>query len=485
MDTQSVGYKIKAFGARNLAFLFLIATLLIACSTPSTAPQPDTTLPISVVGEPASEPMSHGLVDVGGRSLWFQCVGQGTPTVILEAGGPDNSSSWFKVQTVGDQGYRVCSYDRANLGMSNKASTPRTFEDMAQDLHTLLVNAGIQRPYILVGHSMGGMLVRVFTDRYPDEVVGLVLVDAAHPDMGPRLLAGLPKKSLLESMAIRSWRQYLTWQSDSKGQDRMNIEGVDLQSSIEQVKALQPLGDLPLVVISRSPHNKEWPGMPTLPVEINSALFQIWQDLQNELTGLSSNSTHVFASSAGHMIPTEEPEVVIQSIHKLVNDVRSQTGKFDTQTTPVEQTHAPTILRIEDRPSEYKNGILFLYKDVIFSDEDGDAIFDQPWMVSADPPGDYPLFGGFIPSSSDEQVGGGARDPIIVSCHSQATFVIDVRIVDQTFNQSEPVRLTFNCPAPKTYISPSLIIGLVLGLCVLGVAIWLIVRHRQTRRASA
>jgi hypothetical protein len=177
--------------------------------------------------------------------------------------------------------------------------------------------------------------------------------------------------------------------------------------------------------------------------------------------------------------------LVIQSIRKLVNDVRSQMGKFDTQTTPVEQTHAPTILRVEDRPSEYKNGILFLYKDVIFSDEDGDVIFDQPWMVSADPPGDYPLFGGFIPSSSDEQVRGGARDPIIVSCHSQVTFVIDVRIVDQAFNQSESVRLTFNCPPSILYISPSLIIGLVLGLCVLVVAIWLVVRHRRAKRVLA
>ena len=485
MNTRLIRYKAKTFKHRNLMLFFPVILLLAAYVSPFSTSQPDAPTSISLTRQVAPVPLSHGLVDIGGRSLWFQCVGQGTPTVILEAGGPDDSSYWFKVQTVADQGFRVCSYDRANLGMSDKAPIPRTFADMAQDLHSLLVNAGIEGPYILVGHSMGGMLVRVFTDHYPDEVAGLVLVDAAHPDMGHRLLAGLPEKSLFESKAIRAWRQYLTWQSDSTGQNKANIEGVNFQISNEQVRSAQPLGDLPLVVISRSPSNREWQGMPTLPAEINSTLFQIWQDLQNELAGLSSNSTHLFASHAGHMIPTEEPELVIQSIRKLVNDVRGQTGISDTETTPVEQTHAPKILRVEDRPSERRNGMLILYKDIIFSDEDGDAIFDQPSMYSVDPSGDYHLLGGFIPSSSDEQVRGVARDPIYVGCPSQATFLIDVRIIDQAFNQSEPVRLTFNCPSYKMYFSPSLIIGLVLGLCVLGVAIWLIVRHRCTRRVSA
>src|SRR5512136_2208945 len=118
MNTQPVGYKAKAFEPHNLAFFFLIAVFLVACTAPSTTPQPDTSTPVSISRSLVPEPMSHGLVDIGKRSLWFQCVGQGTPTVILEAGGPDDSSVWFKVQSSGDQGYRVCSYDRANLGMS-------------------------------------------------------------------------------------------------------------------------------------------------------------------------------------------------------------------------------------------------------------------------------------------------------------------------------------------------------------------------------
>lgn len=461
----------------------LLALLLAACASPSTLPQPDASTPLPVSGEIAPEPMSHGLVDVGGRSLWFQCVGYGTPTVILEAGGPDDSSTWFKVQSSGDQNYRVCSYDRANLGLSDTAPTPRTFVDMARDLHTLLVNARIDGPYILVGHSMGGSLVRVFTDLYPEEVVGLVLVDSAHPDMGPRLMAGLPQKSLFESKAIRIWRKYLIYQSDATGQEKMNLEGVDMKVSNEQVRACRPLGDLPLVVISRSTTNHEWSGIPTLPVETNSALFQVWQDLQSELAGLSSDSTQMIASYAGHMIPTEEPELIIKAIRDLVGEVRSQMGTAAPQISPEEQAHAPVILRVEDLPHGHQNGGLILNKEIIFSDEAGDAIFDLPTLISADPPGNYSLLGGFIPSSSDEQKKGEARDPLYFLCPSQGTFVEEVRIVDQANNQSQPVQVTFTCPVSKDNFSPWLTIGIVAGLALLVAAIWLFLHYRRLRRS--
>jgi pimeloyl-ACP methyl ester carboxylesterase len=463
----------------------MVALLLAACASPSATSQPDTSIPTPVAGEIAPEPMSHGLVDIGGRSLWFQCVGYGTPTVILEAGGPDNSSTWFKVQSSGDPGYRVCSYDRANLGLSDAAPMPRTFVDMARDLHTLLVNARIEGPYILVGHSMGGSLVRVFTDLYPEEVVGLVLVESAHPDMGPRLLAGLPQKSLFESNAIRIWRKYLAYQSDATGQEKANLEGVDFPVSNEQVRTAQPLGNLPLVVISRSPSNHEWSGMPALPMETLSAMTRIWQDLQSELVGLSSNSTQMIATHAGHMIPTEEPELVVKAIRNLVSEVRSQMGTAAPQLSPAEQAHAPVILRVEDLPDGHQNGRLILNKEIIFSDEAGDAIFDLPTMVSADPPGNYPLLGGFIPSSSDEQKRGEARDPLYFACPSQGTFVEEVRIVDQAYNQSEPVQVTITCPIPEPSSNPWLTIGIVAGLVLLVAATWLILRHRRVRRSVA
>jgi len=470
----------------------LLALLMAACSAATagtatvSAPQP----PAPASDELMPTALTNGLVDVGGRRLMIHCTGQGSPTVILESGGPDDSSVWFKVQSGSDRRYRVCSYDRANLGSSDPAPAPRTFVDMARDLNTLLMNARIDGPYILVGHSMGGMLVRVFADQYPEKVAGLVLVDAAHPDMGPRLLAGLPQESLFESKAIRSWRKYLTWMSDSNGQDQMNIEGVNFLISNEQVKTIQPLGDLPLVVISRSPNNTEWPSMPTLPKETNSALFQIWQELQDELAGLSSNSAHVIASHAGHMIPTEEPELIIEAIRKLVKTWREQMGETIPPILPADQTdamHTPRILRVEER-QETQKGDLVIYKDIYFTDDAGDAAFVTGRLVSADPPGDWEFsFDNFVTGSPDEQ----QREALLpgsITCGQQVTFVIEKWIIDQAGNQSEPVRYTYACPAPQLRISSILIIGIAAGLALLVSTGWLLVRtvnrHRRAQRVT-
>lgn len=269
----------KNFLLHLLLWTSIIALLLTAFSSP-TSPElavPPTTGPAQ--GSLPPEALSYGMVDVGGRRLSFNCTGQGSPTVILEAGADSASYYWFQVQSGSENSYRVCSYDRANLGYSDSAPKPRTYLDMAGDLHALLVKARIAGPYILVGHSGGGLLVRVFADQYPKDVVGLVLVDSAHPDMGSRLLAGLPPKSIFEPKAIREWRIWLTWMDDSHGSLYKDLEGLDTQTSNAQVKSAKPLGDLPLVVISRNPDNAALEGRSELPAETNLKLRRIWQDL--------------------------------------------------------------------------------------------------------------------------------------------------------------------------------------------------------------
>jgi pimeloyl-ACP methyl ester carboxylesterase len=479
---------------RSTLLLFLLAPILavgssaaLATASVSTTQQlKQTSTPASGVPTPTTLP--KGLVDIGGRKLWFQCVGKGTPTVILEAGQGDTSYNWIKVQTGGDSSYRVCSYDRANLGESDAAPKPRTYLDMARDLHALLTNAHIEGPYILVGHSGGGLLIRVFRDQYPEEVAGLVLVDAAHPDMGQRLLEGLPPKTLFESKALQYWRIWLSYMSDSQGSAYQDQEGLDTKANNALVKDAKPLGDLPLVVISRSPDNGTFEGAPLLPAVTNAKLRQIWQELQSELVGLSSNSTHIIASHAGHSIQREEPELVVEAIRKLVDEARDQMGVTGSPGQPADQTdaaHTPRILGVADRQQEMRDGKLILHKDIVFMDEAGDAVFDEVRLVSADPPGDYSVAGGYISASSEEQKNE-AMDPQAVVCPSiQTTFVIEVQIVDQAYNRSEPVLVTFNCPASKVHISPSLIIGLVIGLTLLGLVIWLLVRYLRSKRMSA
>jgi pimeloyl-ACP methyl ester carboxylesterase len=265
------------------------------------------------------------MVDVGGYELFYQCSGQGSPTVILEAGLGGGSGAWARVIAGVAETTRVCAYDRANIGRSDEARTPRTFRDAARDLHALLGTARIGGPYILVGHSLGGELVRVFADQYPEEVVGIVQVDAAHPDLGSRLLAGMPPESADEPEGVVFLRRFLTWASDSNGSPYPNPEGWDTQASNAQVRATKPLGDLPLVVISRSPDSPLFAaGTPPLPTETNARLLQIWQDLQVELAGLSTNSTHVMAVRAGHQIPNEEPALVVDAILELADEIRSR-----------------------------------------------------------------------------------------------------------------------------------------------------------------
>ncbi len=117
------------------------------------------------------------MVDVGGYRLHINCTGEGSPTVVIEAGWGDSSASWGWVQPEVAKTTRVCTYDRAGMGWSEASPEPRTAREFAKELHTLLANANEPGPYVLVGHSLGGYTVRVYAHDYPEEVAGLVLVD--------------------------------------------------------------------------------------------------------------------------------------------------------------------------------------------------------------------------------------------------------------------------------------------------------------------
>src|SRR3954451_21540102 len=143
-------------------------------------------------------------IKVGSRSLYYLCKGHGSPTVIAE-GGPGFSFSqafarpepngWQIVFLKVIEKTRMCVYDRANVGLSDKAPTPRTILDAVKDLHALIHNAKIESPVLLVGQSAGGLNVRLYASRYPHEVAGMVLIDSSHPDQNIRFKAALPPES--------------------------------------------------------------------------------------------------------------------------------------------------------------------------------------------------------------------------------------------------------------------------------------------------
>ena len=461
---------------RQFSILLPLFTLLLtACASLSpTSPAPT---PLAA----GLSDMVSGKVDVGGHALYYTCAGEGSPTVILEAGGPADSTMWELVM-VYYQGYtRICAYDRASLGNSDSAPKPRTFTDMTCDLHALLENVPIEGPYILAGHSMGGMLARLYASQYPEDVVGLVLVDSAHPEMGARLLAALPPQAAGEPKGLQAWREYGTWLATSDGRGTRDVEGVDLKVSNEQARAVESLGDLPLIVISRSPNNPILASqMPSLPEEINTPLLQEWQELQTELEGLSTNSTRFVADHCGHNVILEEPRLVVEAIRQLVDEYRAESGEPIPPVPDQTETasHAPVILSVTQR-QEWQNGITIIYEDIIFTDSAGDAITVINTLISASEPSG--VADDIIRASAEEQKQGALVISGFFRCAREAETVVEYRVFDAAGNMSAPETVTFSCPAP---ISPFLIVGIMVGMFMLGLVIWLLVRYRRSRRAA-
>jgi len=452
--------------------LICTASLLFSSCSSSSASRP---LPPSI-----SDAVT-GKVDVGGYELYYICVGEGSPTVILEAGGGRDSTEWDLVMLYYHKSTRICAYDRAGLGNSNSAPEPRSYADATRDLHALLQNAPIKGPYVLVGHSGGGMMVRLYANQYPDDVVGVVLVDSAHPDMGDRLLTALPTETPGEDESLDTWRRYATVLSSSDGRGVYAIDGMDMLTSNAQVRAVTSLGDLPLAVVSRSPDNPIlMPGIPSLPDEINIPLLQQWQDMQTELEGLSTNSTRFIADHSGHGIPEEEPRLVVEAIRFIADEYRSAAGIVIPPAPDATgaSNHAPVITGMAKHES-WQNGSLFIYIDISYTDPAGDAITIINNVVSSSitlsPQDDI------IWSSAEEQIQGTILTTSI-RCRSKYEAVMEYQVFDAAGSVSNPETVAFSCPAPKPYTKYIPIAEITLVLILMGVGIWFLVRYLHKRR---
>ncbi|MDQ3704227.1 MAG: alpha/beta hydrolase [Chloroflexota bacterium] len=254
------------------------------------------------------------LVDVGGRRLYITCMGEGSPAVILEHGMATESGSWAQVQQAVARFTRVCAFDRAGRGKSDPAPTPRTSEDMVADLYALLANASVPRPYILVGNSLGGFNARLYAHKYPDEVVGLVLVDSMHPDQFARIENALPPETPQDPEDFKAFRQSFT--RDYKDPTK-NPEGFDQLTSHEQARAVTSLGDLPMIVLAASEFRMRIPEP-----RFGMYMQNMWHELQRDLARLSSNSKFVVVENSGHFIQLDQPQVVVDAIRDLVEQVR-------------------------------------------------------------------------------------------------------------------------------------------------------------------
>jgi len=261
------------------------------------------------------------LVDIGGRKLQLLTRGEGSPTVVIEAGlgePPIESGSWRTVLDAISRSNRICIYDRAGLGKSDPPpKLPRTSRDVADDLDALLVKAGVPGPYLLVGHSWAGNHLRVFAGRHPEKVLGVVLVDSAHPDQDEKWTAVLPAPSPDEPESVRKIRELFATRADPA----TNPERIDFRASEAQVRALGGLGDKPLVILSHSSKFRYDPG---LPEDVSLKFEAVAQQLQADLKRLSSNSTLMQSLNGGHYLHAEDPELAIHGIRQALEAVKGQ-----------------------------------------------------------------------------------------------------------------------------------------------------------------
>jgi pimeloyl-ACP methyl ester carboxylesterase len=271
-----LGSSSKLCPAYTLAMLFLEALLLmtIAGATPT-----------------------DRQISIGGRQLHLRCEGErrpNAPLVVLEAGAGNDADTWRNTQTPISAFTRVCAYDRPGLGSSDRLSEPESPIAIVDRLRALLAAAEEPAPYVLVGHSYGGMLIRLYASRYAADVVGMVLVDSAHEDQ-LRRFAAIPGAPPPE-----------------RTREQIDLPGVSAVLLTQHWHT-----SIPLVVLSRGRM-----GPPERAADpLVQALYRTWMDMQLELASRSSHSEHIIAATSDHYIQNEDPPLVIDAVRRVVASV--------------------------------------------------------------------------------------------------------------------------------------------------------------------
>jgi hypothetical protein len=249
----------------------------------------------------ASQSLEAGRVDIGGYSLAYQCEGSGSPTVILEAGYTASGIATFgqTIQPALAKTARVCTYDRAGIGVSDArpaSVSPLTSVTQANELHDLLGAIGEQGPFVYVGHSYGGMIARAFAATYPDETIGLVLLDASSE----------PEIPVYDRLHAGPW-------DDGTVEPAPN-QRIDIHASVRELERAPSLAAMPLIVVTAGVIDEDkW--LATVP--------HLEAEAQTRLASLSSNSIHVLDRGKGHFLPDNDPELVIAATKAVVDAARS------------------------------------------------------------------------------------------------------------------------------------------------------------------
>ncbi len=299
-------------------------------------------------------PPAGRLVDIGGRKIHLDCRGQGSPTVIFEAGLDSYSAlSWAKVHDSVAAVTRACTYDRAGIMWSEPKSTPQHADAVADDLHAVLTTAGEKGPFVLVAHSLGGPYSMAYTRKFGDQVVGLVFVDASHPDQVARFaeVADAPSDStseVLKTASSLAWTGIIRLMASTDGvsgvptyvteQVRAFVspsltavvsENTNIDRTLAEAGNLRTLGNRPLVVLTAME--------PLSDVSLKAESRReetrrrdVWRKLQEDEASWSTRSRHQLLPDSGHYIQFTRPDAVIAAILEVVNKLRLENIEVDT-----------------------------------------------------------------------------------------------------------------------------------------------------------
>jgi len=292
-------------------------------------------------------PAPGEIYQVGGIDLHLDCRGQGTPTIILEAGLISGSSSWMLVHDEIAAVTRTCAYDRPGMDWSEPINRVADAEEVSERLYELLVEAKIEGPKVLLGMSAGGVYVREYYKNHSDDIVGMVFVDSSHEQQGNRL-PGMGDDGSFDAILIAcrlmqpiglirifnvldqfieefeldepTKNALLANMNQSHTCGSMYWESVSFAGEVRDDAPSNSLGDLPLVVLSQGEEPKAITGA-TLEQAI--AERKVWDELQEELLGLSSNGERFVALESGHVIQFNQPELVIEKVSELALQLRT------------------------------------------------------------------------------------------------------------------------------------------------------------------
>lgn len=287
---------------------------------------------------------------IHGHTMHIYCTGSGSPAIVLDTGLGDDFTSWQKVQPELSKTTRVCSYDRSGFGSSEMTAGPHDADTLSAQLHELVGAAGIQKPFILMGHSIAGIYLRSYASHYESDLAGLVFVDGATPLQDERVPKSVVEIEEHQRRAM-PWQKFLMaigWYRLRGDCDAVQngfeafativrayncapsqFDAIEAEIDAEPASGAEtihagPFPRLPVLVFSRDPASRppNWPG------DVGAANAKVWNTMQEEIKQLSPQSHRIIARGSEHYVHVDRPELVIDEVKAFVQSIRAKTVPY-------------------------------------------------------------------------------------------------------------------------------------------------------------